>query len=75
MPTCENLKALRKRNGFTQTELAERVGTSERSIKYFEAGLRNPSLTTLIRLAENLNCSLDEIVGRKEINSSPVGDK
>lgn len=69
MNVCENLKAIRQLNGFTQVELAERIGTNERSIRYFEAGLKNPSVITLIKLAKVLHCSLEDITGfdfRKE---------
>lgn len=65
MNVCENLKAIRELSGFTQVELAERIGTNERSIRYFEAGLKNPSVITLMKLAKALNCSLEDITGFK----------
>ena len=35
-------------------------------ISYIEKGLKEPSTTILVRMADYLNCSLDEIIGRKD---------
>lgn len=43
--------ALRLRAGLTQTELAERAGTSQPTIAAYEGGAKSPTLRTLERLA------------------------
>jgi transcriptional regulator with XRE-family HTH domain len=44
------LKAVRRRNGLTQLELARRAGTSQPVISAYERGLRDPTYGTLRRL-------------------------
>jgi len=64
--TCRNLKFIREYRGFTQPELAEKIGVSQQMISYIEKGLKEPSTINLIRIADSLNCSLDELTGRKK---------
>lgn len=47
----------------TQQELAERVGIRQSQISAIETGTKTPSLTTLMRLATVLGCTLDELAG------------
>lgn len=42
-----DLKALRKRAGLTQTQLAERLGADQTTISLFELGKRDPPADTL----------------------------
>ena len=63
---CRNLKSIREYRGFTQPELAEKIGVSQQMISYIEKGLKEPSTINLIRIADSLNCSLDELTGRKK---------
>jgi predicted transcriptional regulator len=42
----------RLRSGFSQVELAERMGTSQSAIARLESGRRLPSTKTLLRFAE-----------------------
>jgi transcriptional regulator with XRE-family HTH domain len=44
------LRALRRRRGLTQAELARRAGTSQPVISAYERGLRDPTYGTLRRL-------------------------
>lgn len=60
-----NLKALRKSYKLSQSELAERVGTSQRNISYWENGTTQPDIDTLVRLADVFDVSVDELLGRK----------
>ena len=61
----ENLRRLREAAGLTQTELAARVGVKQCSLSAWEIGTAAPSLPNMVRLAEALDTSLDELVGRK----------
>ncbi|MCD7800939.1 MAG: helix-turn-helix domain-containing protein [Ruminococcus sp.] len=65
MNVCKNLKPLREKQGITQVELAELTGINERTIRFFEQGLKSPSVITLIHIADALGCSLEEITGFK----------
>ncbi len=44
------LKAVRRRNGLTQAELARRAGTSQPVISAYERGRRDPTYATLQKL-------------------------
>lgn len=48
------IKALRKRQGWSQEQLAERVGISTQYVSNIERGKENPTLDLLLRLAEAL---------------------
>ena len=65
MNFSEHLLQLRKSKGLTQTDLALEIGVSCRAYQTYERGQRDPSLPTLIALADFYNLSLDELVCRK----------
>jgi transcriptional regulator with XRE-family HTH domain len=46
------IKAVRRRQGLTQSELAQRAGTSQPVISAYEHGRRDPTLETLRKLVE-----------------------
>jgi transcriptional regulator with XRE-family HTH domain len=56
---------LRKQNGFTQRELAERSGVSRRTIQAIEAGDTHPRIGALTSILEALDHTL-EITPKKE---------
>lgn len=58
----EKLKAARKAAGLTQGELAERVGCAQKDISRWENEVREPTATSLRRLADALHCLIDDIV-------------
>lgn len=58
----ERLKELREKRGWTQQELATKVGASRNTINRLEIGNRTPSLALLICLAEVLGVKLDDLV-------------
>lgn len=62
MQLGERVKELRKEAGWTQGELAEKVGTDARQVSRYENGRITPSLEVLARIAEALNVSLDYLV-------------
>lgn len=66
MNICKNLKSIREQKHITQTDFAKEIGVSQQMISYIEKGLKEPSTTILVRMADYLNCSLDEIIGRKD---------
>jgi transcriptional regulator with XRE-family HTH domain len=56
------LRELRTARGLTQTDIAARVGTSASNISDLERGIKVPTLTTVARLAQALNCKVTELV-------------
>ena len=55
----------RLERGFSQGELAERIGTKQSSISRFESGTYNPTLDFLQKVAEGLGSKLKISVGTK----------
>ena len=63
----KNLKKLRKEACLTQSQLSEFVGCSRSSIAQYETGKAYPRAELLPKLAQILNCTVDELLqGDKE---------
>lgn len=62
MQLAENIKRLRKEKGWSQAELAEKVGVHLTHINRIETGKYNPSLETVIELAGIFEVPLDYLV-------------
>ncbi len=61
-----NLKELRKKHHLTQQELAQKAGLTFSLLTKIEQGVTpNPTLKTLIKLADAFKINIDELVGRK----------
>jgi transcriptional regulator with XRE-family HTH domain len=62
----KNLVTLRKQKGWSQEKLAQEAGISYNTlIKLERNGIKNPKIETVIKLADALEVSLDELVGRE----------
>ena len=57
----KNLNRLRMGSGLTQEKLAEKAEISLRYVQQLEAGQRNPSIPTLVRLRRVMGCSYDDL--------------
>jgi len=60
---AKRLKALRRRRGWTQENLAARAGLHRVFIAKLEAGIQDPSLTTIQKLAKALKVKPAEFLG------------
>lgn len=58
----DSLKVLRLRAGYSQQELADKIGMRQPHICEFEAGKRKPSADTLKKLSDALNVTADVIL-------------
>ena len=58
----EHLSELRKARGLKQTEVAAGVGISWRGYQNYERGVREPSLSTLVALADFYGITVDELI-------------
>ena len=56
------LKEARKAAGLTQVELSRKTGMSQQDISSIERGDRDPTASTLLKLADALGCKIDDIV-------------
>lgn len=53
----------REERGWSQGDLARECGLTPSGVAHFEAGRREPRLTSIVRLAEALDISADYLVG------------
>lgn len=62
------IKGLRKRNGLTQSKLAEIIHVSDKTISKWELGLSVPESDILVKLSEYFNISVEDLIkGNKKI--------
>lgn len=66
---AQRLKELRTARNLTQTRLAELMTISPRVYSRWETGDVTPHFDTIVRLADTLGVSLDELAGRKDVAS------
>ena len=59
---ASRIKELRDRKGISQEELAHRAGLSRTGMGFLETGKRWPRLDTLMKVADGLNITLDELL-------------
>lgn len=57
---------LRKQNGMTQLELAERMGVTDKAVSKWERDLSCPDINSIPTLAEVLGVSVDELMQSKK---------
>lgn len=67
LPLGERLKQLRQERGWSQADLATKVGTDPGQISRYENGKMTPSAEAVVRLAEVLDVTTDYLL----IESSP----
>ncbi|MBQ9992408.1 MAG: helix-turn-helix transcriptional regulator [Firmicutes bacterium] len=58
----QKLQTLRKENGYSQEELAEKLGVSRQAVSKWETGLSYPETEKLIALSKLFDVSLDEFL-------------
>lgn len=66
----ENIRTARKAANMTQEELAAALGVRHPAISKWERGECFPALPTLVRLANVLGSSVDDLLGRTGKNIS-----
>lgn len=63
------IASLRKKNGMTQLELAEKMGVTDKAVSKWERDLSCPDVNTLPKLAELFGVSMDELMQLKQGSS------
>ena len=62
MGLADNLKRLRKKQGWSQTQLAKQIGSHLSHVNRIETGKYNPSLDVVQKLASVFDVSIDYLV-------------
>lgn len=70
MTIGDRLRALRKEKGFTQKELAQKLGVSPSMVGQYETNVRKPKFETLEKFATSLGVSITEIIDISAISPS-----
>jgi len=73
----EIISALRKQKGMTQKELADKMGITDKAVSKWERNLSCPDISSIPRLAEVLDTSVDVLmdVKPKEEGEKPHAGK
>lgn len=64
----ERIYQLRRKNGLSQEQLAEKIGVSRQAISKWESGTSTPELEKLLALSECFRMTLDELVKDEAAN-------
>ena len=76
--TADKIKALREKKGWTQAELARRLGITRNGVNSWEQGLSIPSPSCLVDLANVFSVSTDYLLGvdaKATINVTGLSDR
>lgn len=65
----DNIKALRTNKNMYQQDLADDLSVSKSTIAMWETNKRIPDATTLLKIANYFNISVDELLGNTLPNS------
>ena len=58
----ERIQQIRKEKGFSQEDMAERIGISRQAVAKWEAGLTYPDVDNLITLSDLFKVSIDSLL-------------
>lgn len=59
---CDNIRAARKRSGFSQKELSDRIGVKPSAVCQWEKGDTCPSYPNLLSLSIALGVKVDDLL-------------
>jgi len=69
---CQKLRAIRKANGITQEQMAERMGITQPSYCSLENGRFAPIIGTIEKAALALGVKPEELLSAKKVQPSAV---
>jgi transcriptional regulator with XRE-family HTH domain len=59
-----SIKQTRRKHNVSQIVLAKYLGIDRTTLSHYESGHRIPSITTLWKIADYFNVTIDELIGR-----------
>ena len=70
----ERIKKLRKEKGLTQSQLADKLGVTDKAVSKWEVGEANPDISLLVNLANIFDVSVDYLLTGKVEESISLED-
>ncbi len=68
------IKSVRDQKGMNQSDLAQKIGCTQGLISQYESGIAEPPLEILVRICDELGCSMDYLLGRDvDYSATPRG--
>ena len=71
----QRLARLRKQNGLTQDEIADKIGISPQAVSKWENDVSSPDISIILSLSDILGVSTDELLGKDTINPEVVDEE
>ena len=71
----DELKAIRKKKGLTQTQLAELCNVKQGTIANWESGIRKPDPETIARIADIFGVTTDSLLREDKVQPKPNAKK
>jgi transcriptional regulator with XRE-family HTH domain len=62
----QRIRELRLARGLTQEQLARQIDVGLDAVRKWERGKRTPMLDMAVKLADALECTIDELAGRRQ---------
>ncbi|MDO4945803.1 MAG: helix-turn-helix transcriptional regulator [Ruminococcus sp.] len=74
MKIGERIMILRERKGYTQKQLAQRLGISRNAVNLWEMSMSSPSMESLIELSKIFHVSTDYLLGLETDEKIDISD-
>ena len=71
----KRIKVLREEKNVTQKEAAQQIGIQQSTLSKYERGIQNPRFQELCLISDWLGVSVDYLLGRTDIKSTPTDGK
>ena len=71
----KRVKQLRKDNGWSQDEMAQRLGVTRSAIGNWEQGTREPAYEMLEAIADTFNCEMQYLIGEKPASDLSIDER
>lgn len=69
----KQIESLRRKNGWSQADLAQRLHVSPSTVGMYEQGCRSPSVDTLVAMSKAFGVTLDYLVSGNDC-ALPISD-
>jgi len=70
-----SIKRLRIKNGYTQQEVAKKIGITQKSVSLYERNLNTPTAKNLMKLSKLFGITVDELLSDYTLETPKRLDK